>query len=357
VENATITRKDVSIDVITGEHTAKSTVVDVLYFTDTSAIKYLPINIHEHFPRLKKLEINDNGLKIISNKELANLFHLVSVEIKNTFLSIIPDGTFDDTTKLEHLTLNKNRIRTLGMRIFTKLVNLKRLWMSDNLLETLPAQIFATNKNLIDIDVSYNRLRVIDVEIFDLLPTTDFTFDGNFCITETNRDVKSVIREKCDGDAEQRELLKIQNLKSEIHNQSLENERLQRKNLALHANLTRARDENSQLQNRLNNVIKRAKNLESSFANVMENLTACDEMINQGINSAIELHKCDESSNVLIKTGVVVMMCTLTIVFITCATFIIAKVKQKQQQHQQYSQYDKCHENDVEVMQIKMLST
>lgn len=83
IEGLHIQSPNTEITNITGNHTSgkENVNVDVLYIPDTNWIKFLPVNIHKYFANLKKIEINENGLKSISKSVFSHLISLVNVDI------------------------------------------------------------------------------------------------------------------------------------------------------------------------------------------------------------------------------------------------------------------------------------
>jgi Leucine-rich repeat (LRR) protein len=145
----------------------------------------MPTSVGNFFKNLVKIQVLEVPLATISSNDFVNINSLQIIEIRKTFLSLLPEDTFVNLLTLEILNLSDNRIQDLKPKTFGNLRNLRRVLLSGNLLISLPSQLFVMNMNLEEIDLSANRLRFIDNSTFNSLKnSTSILMADNFCITE-----------------------------------------------------------------------------------------------------------------------------------------------------------------------------
>lgn len=176
--------------------------VAVLYIASShsNCIKHIPTGVGSIFKNLEKIQVIEVPLAVISSIDFIGISSLRIVEIRKTFLALLPEDTFNNLLKLEILILNDNRIQELKSNTFRNLINLKKLQLAGNLMLSLPTELFVANVKLEEIDLSANKLKLVDDSIFDTLRNaTKISMADNFCIVEDAplSVLKLEIAEKC----------------------------------------------------------------------------------------------------------------------------------------------------------------
>ena len=143
-------------------------------------LEYLPVDIVNSFPMIKKFTIYKTSLKAISKKNFRGLRHLVHLSLSFNQISSIDENTFDDQVKVINIRLDDNKLTSLPSKVFSKLSNLDSLFLNKNQLTTLDAEIFANNLNLALLFLDNNNLASFAPGTFDsLTKLRQFWFNNN----------------------------------------------------------------------------------------------------------------------------------------------------------------------------------
>jgi Leucine-rich repeat (LRR) protein len=118
ITDVSITEPGTEIKAFIGNHQQGKTNNDVTAISfEDSPVHFFPRNLHNIFPNLLALQIDDCDLKIITRRDLVGL--------KN----------------LERLTMLSNQLRSLPSDLFIGFGNLKYIWFGDNKLEFLSSKL------------------------------------------------------------------------------------------------------------------------------------------------------------------------------------------------------------------------
>jgi hypothetical protein len=90
--------------------------VETLIFQDTT-IHYLPTGLHKIYPRLKRLIVDNCGLKEMTPCNLFGLKHLECVWIEQNLLKMLPDDLFYHTKNLKSISFTDNELEFMSSRL------------------------------------------------------------------------------------------------------------------------------------------------------------------------------------------------------------------------------------------------
>jgi len=143
-------------------------------------VNYLPLNLGELLPNLKKLAVINSSLIAIKKNELKG---------------------FD---QLEELNLSANVIEELPSEAFASIKNLKHLNMSHNALTNINDDLFAPENRVETIDFDHNKISKVSRKFFrNLKALKAANFKENECINGTSpaemqmRDLRMKVAETC----------------------------------------------------------------------------------------------------------------------------------------------------------------
>ncbi|XP_043663672.1 protein toll [Vespula pensylvanica] len=108
----------------------------------------LPLGIFDFTPKLKELELGNNGMKTIKAGMFDKLEKLNFLNIWGNQLTEIETGLFDKLILLQSLDLSRNKLVTLSPNVFDGLKKLEKLHLSFNNFSSLPEGLFSRNKAL-----------------------------------------------------------------------------------------------------------------------------------------------------------------------------------------------------------------
>ena len=143
-------------------------------------LEFLPIDIVDSFPKIKKFSIYKTSLKTISKKNFHGLRYLMHLSLSFNQISSIDEDTFDDQVDIINIHLDNNKLTSLQPKIFSKLSNLDSLFLNKNQLTSLDASIFSNNYNLTLLFLDNNKLTTLALGTFDsLTKLRQFWFNNN----------------------------------------------------------------------------------------------------------------------------------------------------------------------------------
>ena len=140
-----------------------------LDFSNTLNFKFLPVNIAEKFPNLKKVKGYETGVEFLSYDNLRHLSKVEEFDLRRSNLNNIEENAFQDTPKMKSIAMSENKLTSLPDKLFSKLESLEDLYLRHNKISRLDSKIFASNKNLMTLDLSENLLKNIEPHTFDTL--------------------------------------------------------------------------------------------------------------------------------------------------------------------------------------------
>lgn len=147
--------------------------------------RFLPINVFEKFPNLKKYWVTSCGVRKISKLNFKSLFKLESLDLKDNQIEWIDGDTFDDLRSLKDLDLSVNKLARIDENWLKNLVNLEELNLSSNQIKVLSGEIFYVTTKLEKIVLSFNEIERIEPEVFgNLLSLRFLDLSENRCIDE-----------------------------------------------------------------------------------------------------------------------------------------------------------------------------
>lgn len=115
---------------------------------------------------LLELRLDNNRLRSLHGKYLANLSELKVLNLTGNELSDVPRQTFDGVFKLQRLHMAHNALRVLPFQLFQKLRDLQILNLADNQLLSFPDNFFALNSELRIVQLQRNQLQSINKNTF-----------------------------------------------------------------------------------------------------------------------------------------------------------------------------------------------
>lgn len=118
VKSASITEMNAKIESFKGEHDAGKTDNDVvtIWFRYTT-VEYFPRHLQMKFPNLKDVTINFCGLKKITRKDLIGLEDLITLNLNDNKIRLLPDDLFDDMPNLTTVEINHNHIEYASSKL------------------------------------------------------------------------------------------------------------------------------------------------------------------------------------------------------------------------------------------------
>lgn len=126
----------------------KSGDVHGIKIDDNKNVQFLPENIGEIFPSLKKLSASNNSISNLPQDALKNLNLLQSLNLSNNQIDDLDAEMFSDAPHLEDIDLSGNKIIEIPDTIFFNSPLLKTLKLDNNELNVLPLEVFEKIPNL-----------------------------------------------------------------------------------------------------------------------------------------------------------------------------------------------------------------
>jgi len=255
-----LTTYDQEVNAIAGQHLDGKSNNDVRLFSirNESESQIVPLKVCKFLQKLKKFYVEGNKINKITRSVYESCESIEVVSISYTLVSWLDEDTFDDLPNLEILFLSHNR------------------------LVMLPSNLLSSNKNLNVLECDRNQLAAIDMTLSASIITADFT--GNICVnenylnfTKTIETFNAELQQNCASPEKRRYILlsKIneENV-SEIKTCETELQIITSNYSSANEKLEAMEDENSKLNNEVNNL--KAEESELSL-----NLTEAYESINE----------------------------------------------------------------------------
>ncbi|XP_072179671.1 uncharacterized protein [Diadema setosum] len=110
--------------------------------------------------RLTDLDITDTHIKTIHNGSFADLSSVRDIILNSNMISNVEPGAFEGLSALSELDLSFNVITELPVEAFRPLFNVERLQMQNNQLQVLTTQHFASMSRLTSLNLEGNQLAV-----------------------------------------------------------------------------------------------------------------------------------------------------------------------------------------------------
>ncbi|TET06629.1 hypothetical protein E3J79_01315 [Candidatus Dependentiae bacterium] len=147
---------------------AKYNVVELFLFSNQ--LTSLPENIFNNLHNLRILWLCNNQLTSLPEKIFNNLHNLRELFLYDNQLTSLPEKIFNNLHKLQMLELYDNQLTSLPEKIFNNLHKLQMLELCNNQLTSLPEKIFNNLHNLRELFLYDNQLTSLPEKIFNNLP-------------------------------------------------------------------------------------------------------------------------------------------------------------------------------------------
>ncbi|GAA0785895.1 hypothetical protein GCM10008909_15320 [Hathewaya limosa] len=144
-------------------------------------ITELPEGVFDNLTKLKKLDIHGNYIKKLPKGIFDKLTELTELHIGMNDFTELPEGIFDRLTKLKELSIYNMRLslNKIDDNIFDKLKNLEYLSLAETGISKIPKSIFKLD-NIKTLNLNKNQLRVIPKELSNLKNLTWLDLGTNY---------------------------------------------------------------------------------------------------------------------------------------------------------------------------------
>jgi Leucine-rich repeat (LRR) protein len=140
--------------------------VNEINANNITGLEYLPIDIVDAFPNIRKLSFDRTNLKAVSKKNFHGLSKLGYLNINRNQISSIDEDTFDDLESIFWIHLDDNKLTTLPPKVFSKLATLDTLYLNGNQLTALDAGTFKNNHKLAILIMDNNKFTTFAPDMF-----------------------------------------------------------------------------------------------------------------------------------------------------------------------------------------------
>ena len=140
--------------------------VESLVFRFNKAVKFLPENVAESFPKLLEYKTLKVGLKFVGGKFFKGLNELNYLSLEESQIETISSDAFKDLIKLQFLRLPANKIKFVDPKWFKTMPNLQSLLLSSNEIESLEEKTFENLTGLRLITLNDNKLTSVADKLF-----------------------------------------------------------------------------------------------------------------------------------------------------------------------------------------------
>ncbi|KAL7017684.1 hypothetical protein ACKWTF_010483 [Chironomus riparius] len=128
-----ISRKRTLIDKLTGTHEDDMTDDNVVdFYSDTKNIQYFPQGLSKIFKNLKRVIINSNGIRDLSQSDLKDYPKLEVLILDNNLIEVLHDDLFKYNPDLTWISMESNFITQIYPRVFDGLNKLDNLELTSN---------------------------------------------------------------------------------------------------------------------------------------------------------------------------------------------------------------------------------
>ena len=127
-----------------------------------------------HLSRITRLDLVGLGIESLKADDLEGMSDLRVLDLRQNYLTGLPDGLFDGLESLEHLFLQENRLKEIPLGIFSELLNLRLLSLEYNDIEALREGAFRGLSELRSLDLHGNDLSRLSTGTFDGLDQLDY---------------------------------------------------------------------------------------------------------------------------------------------------------------------------------------
>lgn len=154
------------LELYDGDHlkflTNSSSLITTVNIVKGSKLNSIPYGIFKTFTELKKLLLEESGIKIIQPDCFVDGRKLTFLSLRNNEIRIIPSNVFLNLSSLEEADLTKNSIELIKDNAFNGMDNLQDLQLNDNRIRFLSRWAFAGAPNIRILHLSNNEIERID---------------------------------------------------------------------------------------------------------------------------------------------------------------------------------------------------
>lgn len=101
--------------------------VEKLTISNHQSLTFIPRNMSDFFPNLRKLDMNKNSIGALNRDDLKGLWKLTSLSLADNNIKIITRGFFENNLLLERINFSNNKIKIVSEFVFDSLYHLKSL--------------------------------------------------------------------------------------------------------------------------------------------------------------------------------------------------------------------------------------
>lgn len=95
-------------------------------------LEYLPAGIEKFFPNLRKIEVSETGLKVLTQDNLKSFPKLKSLVVRENQLEYLDTNVFEFNDVIEEIDLSGNKLNHLPANSLRVLKNLRKLDLANN---------------------------------------------------------------------------------------------------------------------------------------------------------------------------------------------------------------------------------
>ena len=123
--------------------------------------------IANHLSYLTTLELRDSGITSLKAGDFDDLLTLRYLTLEDNGLTSLPDRVFDDLSDLHYLYLDGNRLSSLPESVFDNLTQLNYLSLASNGIGELPDGVFDNLDKLTSLSLRHNEIEQLADDTFD----------------------------------------------------------------------------------------------------------------------------------------------------------------------------------------------
>ena len=146
-----------------------NSIVKEMYVEFFLNINFLPEDVAEKFPNLVEYHAKYGTLKLINERNFANLTKLKRINLMENRIESIASDAFKDLSELKQLSLSYNRIKVIDPKWFQSLTNLEFLSLYENEIKLIASDAFKDLRELEQLNLSTNKIKVVDPQWFQSL--------------------------------------------------------------------------------------------------------------------------------------------------------------------------------------------
>lgn len=139
-----------------------------LDITDTF-ISMVPNNSFNGLGHVKDMILSSNKIEVVETNAFVGLHNIIDFDMSFNLITELPENVFTPMGALKHLILNNNMLTTLNPALFQRLYSLNTLMIENNHLKEIPSMYGM--RSLRTLSVKSNYLATFDVSTMRSLPS------------------------------------------------------------------------------------------------------------------------------------------------------------------------------------------